>query len=427
MWYNNVYTLDIKGVIINIELSIIKYILNKEHYNKISSIINIDILSNEIRNLYRTIENYYKDNEDSLTVDDLANLVFASQPKDPVFYQQLFEQLKTVEVGEHSVTELAKSLKRAYTLRKLAETAYEASEGKKELVEAVKGLYGQLEELDNQQDAQGEWEFVTDDLNFLLSETYDKPGLRWRLQSLNHHLGSIRKGDFGFVFARPETGKTTFLVSEISHMAEQLYQSQQGPVLHLNNEEQNNKVKVRYIQATLASPLDKILANRTKAEEVYKQRVGNHILIPNVSSYHRRDVERLCASFKPGLIVFDQIDKINGFDDDRDDLKLGAIYQWARELAKEYAPIIGVCQSDGSGENCKWLTMANVANAKTSKQAEADWILGIGKIHDPGYEKLRFLHLSKNKLMGDADTKGDKHGRWEVIISPETARYKDIG
>lgn len=116
-----------------------------------------------------------------------------------------------------------------------------------------------------------------------------------------------------------------------------------------------------------------------------------------------------------------------GFDSDREDLKLGAIYQWARELAKEYCPVIGVCQSDGSGEGVRWLTMANVANAKTAKQAEADWILGIGKVNDPGYDNLRFLHLSKNKLMGDSDSIPDqRHGRREVIIEPELARYRDI-
>jgi hypothetical protein len=126
-------------------------------------------------------------------------------------------------------------------------------------------------------------------------------------------------------------------------------------------------------------------------------------------------------------LIFDQIDKIVGFDNDREDLKLGSIYQWGRELAKEYCPVIAVCQADGSGEGVRWLTMSNVANAKTAKQAEADWILGIGKVNDPGYDNLRFLHLSKNKLMGDADTIPDqRHGRREVLIEPGIARYKDI-
>lgn len=71
--------------------------------------------------------------------------------------------------------------------------------------------------------------------------------------------------------------------------------------------------------------------------------------------------------------------------------------------------------------------MANVANAKTAKQAEADWILGIGKTNDPGYEMVRFLHLSKNKLSGDEDTDASlRHGKREVLIEPSVARYVDL-
>jgi transketolase len=39
---------------------------------------------------------------------------------------------------------------------------------------------------------------------------------------------------------------------------------------------------------------------------------------------------------------------------------LGDIYIWARELAKEFAPVIGVCQAGASGENKMWLDMNDV-------------------------------------------------------------------
>src|SRR5574343_336214 len=401
------------------DLSIIKSSLDKNKYNNISKYIDVKDLTQELSGLYRVVELFHSEHEGTLTCDDLANFFFATQPKDKDFYIGFFENLKTIECSDESALALAKSLKRASVLRKLAETSYEASEGKEKPYEAVKALYGQLEELDNISDEQtSEWEIVTDDLHSLIDTTVNTPGLRWRLSSLNHHLGSIRKGDFGFVFARPETGKTTFLASEISFMAEQAKKQGLGPVLHINNEEGHEKVKLRYYQATLGATLEQLHSNETASYKTFQEKVGGYILIPKVTTYHRKDVERLCEQLKPGLLIFDQIDKITGFDNDRDDLKLGAIYQWARELPKEYCPTIGICQADGSGEGVKWLTMGNVANAKTSKQAEADFILGIGAVHDPGYEKLRFFHLSKNKLLGDLDTKGERHARWECLIDP---------
>ncbi len=107
---------------------------------------------------------------------------------------------------------------------------------------------------------------------------------------------------------------------------------------------------------------------------------------------------------------------------------MGAIYQWARELAKKYAPVIGVCQADGSGEFVKWLTMAHVADAKTAKQAEADWILGIGRSQLEGVENIRHAYISKNKLTGDEDTEAElRHAKFDIWINPEIARYSDVG
>lgn len=269
-------------------------------------------------------------------------------------------------------------------------------------------------------------DFVTDDLQVLIDSAITKPGLRWRLTTLNQMLGSLRKGDFGFIFARPETGKTTFLSSEVTYMATQLT-DEDGPILWLNNEEQGDKVMLRLYQASLGLDLSALYSNISAHRQAFLDVTHGKLKLFDSGIIHRKTVEALCRKHKPSLIIFDQIDKIVGFDSDREDLKLGAIYQWARELAKQYCPVIGVCQADGSGEGVRWLTMANVANAKTAKQAEADWILGIGKVNDAGYDNLRFLHASKNKLLGDADTIPDqRHGRREILIEPHIARYKDI-
>ena len=53
--------------------------------------------------------------------------------------------------------------------------------------------------------------------------------------------------------------------------------------------------------------------------------------------------------------------------------------------------------------------------------------MGIGAVHDVGFEYIRFLHLSKNKLTGDEDSIPElRHGRMEVHINPAIARYEDM-
>ena len=201
------------------------------------------------------------------------------------------------------------------------------------------------------------------------------------------------------------------------------------PILWFNNEEQHGKVKVRCYQATLGASLAQINANTQAAQNSFLAATkGKHQIVQTSGPITKSFVEKVIQKYKPSLVIYDQIDKIQGFKADRDDLIMGAIYLWARELAKVYQhAAIGVCQADGSGEGQKWLTMANVANAKTAKQAEADWILGIGKTNDIGFESVRFLHLSKNKLAGDADTDPEmRHGRREVLINQSIARYEDL-
>jgi replicative DNA helicase len=409
------------------ESSIFKLFLKYETWEKYNKYLEAKDFPEELQLLYRTLDSWHKTNESKadLHLQDLANLFFSNRPKDKEFYQELFNSLEKYEPNEETVLSLVKAIRRAKILREVSIKAYEVAEAKIPY-DKLAPLLASLNEEENQENEQSdEDDFVTDDLAQIVNVTYQSPGLRWRLKTLNLMLGSLRKGNFGFVFARPETGKTTFLSSEVTYFAEQLAEG--DIVLWLNNEEVHENVRLRQFQAASACQLEQLLANVPFYQQEFLKKTGGRIKMPTLKSFSKQDVERLCKKYKPKLIVVDQIDKITGFAADREDLLLGSIYQWARELAKQYGPVIGVCQADASGENQKWLTMANVANAKTSKQAEADWILGIGKIHDTGWDNIRFLHLSKNKLFGDPDSDPKlRHGRCEVVIDPTTARYQDL-
>ncbi len=381
----------------------------------------------ELQGLYRCLNAYHEANDDrnDLSVADLSNVYLSTNPRDRDFAVGVLQALEQLDVQDSTTHQLIQGIRRNKVLRELSLAAYEAAEGRGNHG-AVNDLVQRLGASADSKESTEAFEFVTDDLEVLVNETIQKQGLRWRLNALNKMLGSLRKGDFGFIFARPETGKTTFLASEVTFMAEQV-PDDAGPVLLIVNEEQGNKVMLRCYQASLGISLIELYRDLPGNREKYFKATRGKLKIFDAPSITKHQVEKLCKTLKPSLIIFDQIDKIKGFDNDREDLRLGTIYQWARELAKEFAPVIGVCQADGTGENVKWLTMAHVANAKTSKQAEADWICGIGKINEVGYDALRYLHISKNKLMGDKDSDPNlRHGRQEVLIEPGIARYKDL-
>lgn len=414
------------------EISILKLILSYKQWSEVRDQLSTEDFPKELAAIYSAIVTFHSSNTEGndLLPSDLANLVFCQSVKDKDYLLLVLENIEKCDAGITSTVQLINALKRTRILKKISVLSYEIADGRgteaiqSELNSLIESYGTGNEPIDSA--VETSQDFVDDDLDSLINETINTPGLRWRLDTLNKMLGSLRKGDFGFVFARPETGKTTFLASEVTYMAEQLTDDS-GPILWLNNEEQGSKVMLRCYQASLGLDLSALYSNIASHKQKFTENTKSKIKLYDSGIINKKTVENLCQKYKPSLIIFDQLDKITGFENDREDLKLGAIYQWARELAKQYCPVVAVCQADGSGEGVRWLTMANVANAKTAKQAEADFILGIGKVNDPGYDNLRFLHLSKNKLMGDSDTIPDqRHGRREVLIEPTIARYKDI-
>lgn len=400
--------------------------LSKEHHAQFGSYIDKSYLKDnykELSYLYTALDEVHGIVGTDITLQELQAYFFSKYPDaDKENYLELFKTLSETQIDPTLGVAMLKDIKARKTALMLSEQAFKFSTGSADMDAVQQAFQGFTDSPQQVED----FEFVSDDLEVLLDETVTKPGLRWRLDFLNKSLGSLRKGDFGFLFARPETGKTTFLASEISAMLHSL-PAESGPIVWFNNEEQGNKVMIRLYQAYFGVRLDQLLANPRRYRDEFNHQVQGRFKLVDDANIHKSQVEKLLKQLDPALVVYDQITKIKGFAADREDLKLGAICIWARELAKAYAPSIGVMQADGNAEGQKWLTMDHVANVKTAAQAEADWMLGIGKTHAAEAEAIRYLNISKNKLTGDSDSiSAMRHGRSEVVIQPEVARYKDI-
>lgn len=411
------------------ERDLILLLLKEDLYNQYFSSINLESLKDnyrELHYLYLAVKALHErfPNRDH-TLEGLQTFFFVQYPDaDKELYVELFKTLSEATIDDELGVGILKQIRQRQEALKVSDAMVKYATGHLSIEKAEQALEFWRSAQEEKNDL--EVETVSDDLEVLLSETVQKSGLRWRLNCLNKSLGSLRKSNFGFLFARPETGKTTFLASECTHMLTQLADGD-GPILWFNNEQAGNEVMLRVYQGYFGVTLEQLLGNPKKYKRDFQDCVKGRFKLIDDATMDKARVEKILKATKPSLVIFDQIDKIKGFAADREDLRLGAIYVWARELAKLYCPFIGVCQADGSAENQKWLTMENVSNAKTSKQAEADWILGIGKIHAEGTEYVRYLSIIKNKLLGDQDSISDlRHGRFETYIEQNVARYKDI-
>jgi len=408
------------------ELIIKLFCDDRSYYNNYYKYINLNYIKNNFSNIYKLfliVHQYYEANQShALSKLDFELAYHSSYLLEDSERNELSDTLDRIlalDVNVDNTVGYLNEHKKRCVAGELAKVALDVEDGSADLTD----LLNKVKEFE----ADDITEDAANTVNMDLSELYDTaiatPGLRWRLDWLNKSLGSLRKGDFGFIFARPETGKTTFLASEMTHMVTQT----DGDILWFNNEEQGKKVAIRCYQALFGVDSETLFSNVDRYKEEYHDLIGSRIKIydyEDSSSYKR--IESIIKEVNPSLIIFDQIDKIKGFKNERYDLELKKIYQWAREIAKSYAPVIAVSQAGGTAEGKVWLTMDDVDSSKTAKQGEADWILGIGKEQD-NTSNMRFLNISKNKLIGDKDTLPDlRHGNKQCMIKPNIARYEDL-
>ena len=394
-------------------------------YYKYVNINYIKINYNDIYKLFNIVSLYYSkyNNSTTITNNELeifynSNYLLRDQERKELslLLEDIFNQDTT---NKDIIVSLLEEHRRRSLAGQVAMMALDVEGGKK----STEDLLNLFNEFEHQEVEADEITPVDMDLENLYDTQISTPGLRWRIDWLNKSLGSLRKGDFGFIFARPETGKTTFLASEITHMVGQT----DGDVLWFNNEEQGKKVGIRVYQAALGLTLHELFEDKSTNKERYNKLTGNRIHILDFEdSSNKSRIEAVLKQYNPALIIFDQIDKIRGFKGERNDLELKQIYQWAREIAKTYAPVIAVSQASGEAEGKLFLTMDQVDGSKTAKQGEADWILGIGKEQD-NLSRSRYFNICKNKLVGDKDTLPDlRHGSTQVLIKADIARYIDI-
>lgn len=408
-------------------LTIVK---KRENYVRFEPYIRENTLSKEAQTIFAAMGNYFKHYPSVSEIDwDSFQTFFlvlknAGIPASAVpVYKTIFDSL-----GRHTATHTTEDLIRHYITMdyatRIASAAIEVRDGN-DSIDTIGDMVGDYnKELGRAITATDL--FVSSDISAIAATTLSS-GYEWRLEELNISLGPIRKGSFVLVTARPETGKTTFAASEVTHIATQLADGQQ--VVWVNNEEESTTVMMRIQCAALGISSKTYLTDPKAYEAKYKalMKHDNRILVlKNDGGMNNiRMLNKLFRDINPAVIVFDQLDKVEGFEKaERDDLRLGSIYLWARKLSHEYGPVIALSQADGSAEGAQWIQMNQLRGSKTDKPGEADAIIAIGVCNEAGYEYNRYINIPKNKLFGGPRSdEALRHGKWEVTIRPDIARY----
>lgn len=272
-------------------------------------------------------------------------------------------------------------------------------------------------------------DYLRPDIRALINASLDENGLQWSLTCLREAMRGLRGGDFGIIAARPDKGKTTFLVSECMHLLKQLPLDRN--LIWLNNEGPGDRIYMRAVQGALGLKQSELraldAASEGGASAAFFKAIGGdtRLRVVDIHGLDTYAVENIIRNNAAGLVVFDMIDNIRGFGDSaRTDLALEKMYGWARELCVKYDFIgLATSQISNDGDGMQFPTLGMLKDSKTGKQGACDFQLMIGASNDPNLAGMRYIGLPKNKLRREG-ARGDP--RATVNFRPQIARFDDV-
>ena len=270
--------------------------------------------------------------------------------------------------------------------------------------------------------------YVEPDFTNILQSDSDDSGLAWANPSLNTAMRPLRGGDFIIAAGRPDTGKTSFISHQATHMSAQCPDGR--PVLWLSNEGTRDSILKRSFNAALGVSTSKLVEMQTAGtlSDSYYAAIGGvgRLQVEEIVGWTDLEVKALIESVNPSLVIMDMIDKVNFVGmkrDGRTDEILEAQYSSFREhgIKNDYATI-ATSQMSGDAHGLEFPEMHMLKDSKTGKQGACDVILMIGKSEDPMKDPYRYISTPKNKLARE----NCKDPRCTTIFDGNTSRYTDV-
>lgn len=404
----------------------------REQHERFSRFVNPSTVGDEVALIIKDLEEYYNTHP---TVEDLDWDAFATWFKvvkhsnfkstKLTVFSKLFEKMETYVGSAVADTIVEKYVTQDYCTR-IADVALQGAEGHEVDFDDIRDL---VSHYDNEVERVSKLDtyVINSDITQLVSEVVEG-GYDWRMDFLNESIGNLRKGKLVCFAARPNTGKTTWLGTEATHLAPQVEDDE--VVLWFNNEEAGNDVKFRVVQCAIGWLPEDIRKDPKGALAAYEAAIGHKdkIVIVDKADLNTKDIEEYLRRYNPGVIIFDQLWKVHGFEktSGTDTARLGNIFQWAREIAKQYAPVITVHQVKTEGEGVKYLTPDMLYLSGTVIQGEVDSLILMGRTYEPHEERNRYIKIGKNKgAYGKKVDISKREGTHEVLIQADIGQFEE--
>jgi hypothetical protein len=217
------------------------------------------------------------------------------------------------------------------------------------------------------------------------------------LDVLNERTGGgFRAGHHVLVFARPEVGKSLFVIDQTCFWIESGYR-----VLFIENEDPIADTTMRVMGRLCRRTREEIFAHPDLAQDVLDRRGYSNFVGVSLSPGNYKSIGKLVDDHRPDIVVLNQIRNIDVGDDNRvQALEKAAI--GARNLGKKQGVrVVSVTQAGDSATGKAFLDMSDIDSSKTGIPGATDLIIGLGGTDEDIRFGFRHGSLPKNKLGGN--------------------------
>lgn len=402
------------------DTKILKSLLNQDIYQQNLSSLSESLFEGTSKVIYKCIcaghNKYMRD----LTQDDLEGLYVLNHPvatraEKEEISDYVCAVMSSSDMQADIVSDLITELWKRSLGHKIANMGIEISEGSADAMQRLEAV------ISGSRDSLLPNDFgpnTTKDIDDLLAMTSDDARWEFNIRTLSRHVYGIGPGEFGTVFALPETGKTAFVVSLCCGPCG--FCDQGAKVLYLGNEEETRRTMLRAMQSWAGMTREQISKDPRKAHDLFRQ-IESRIEMKDIQDWDMANIDAFLEKEKPDVVVIDQGDKCHvagNFSATHE--RLREVYRSLRELAKRHqCAVLTVSQASNEARGRTKLSGFDMEGSRIGKMAETDLVIGVGKhetTDDADPDNTRYLTISKNKLSG-------WHGTVICQIEPEVSRY----
>lgn len=372
--------------------------------------------SREFQIVFGLIQDYYaRDPQvNEVNVDLLKQQITAAYPveKHADRFKSMVDEAALMEPPTANIKESVLAAKRYGVAQALAMAIANNKDHR--------GLLDQYNDLLSQESieaASGIEVYTAGDIDALLAEDADdSTRLPIMPRALNDRLEhGMRGADSMIVLARPEIGKTAFILTIACGLATRGHR-----VVIFNNEERIERLFMRAISCITGLTTREVRENLTQARDMAMARGFDNLVFVAMSPGTPRQIDAELEKYPDAkLFIVDQLRNLTIRTENKT-IQLEEAAKEIRNIAKRrHLVSIAVTQAGDSAEGKSILGMGDADGSNTGIPGACDVMLGIGADESQKAEGIRVITLIKNKISG-------VHESFPVRINQFVSKYVSI-